>query len=45
MDCTFYPKNDYRNYLEHHGVKGQKWGVRHDKPSTGKKRSKKKEER
>ena len=23
-----YPLNDYRNYLEHHGVKGQKHGVR-----------------
>lgn len=28
MDGTFYPKNDYRNYLEHHGVKGMKWGIR-----------------
>lgn len=28
---TFYDSpNDYRNYLEHHGVKGMKWGVRHD---------------
>lgn len=25
---TFYPENDYRTYLAHHGVKGQKWGVR-----------------
>lgn len=25
---TFYPENDYRTYLSHHGVKGQKWGVR-----------------
>lgn len=23
------------NYLIHHGVKGMKWGVRHDKPSLG----------
>lgn len=23
-----YPLNDYRNYLQHHGVKGQKWGQR-----------------
>ena len=23
-----YPENDYRSYLQHHGVKGQKWGVR-----------------
>ena len=28
---TFYDsRNDYRNYLQHHGVKGMKWGVRHD---------------
>ena len=26
---TFYDsQNDYRSYLSHHGVKGQKWGVR-----------------
>ena len=24
----YYPINDYRNYLEHHGIAGQKWGVR-----------------
>lgn len=29
---TFYPKNDYRTYLAHHGIKGQKWGVRHGPP-------------
>ena len=23
-----YPGNDYRNFLEHHGIAGQKWGVR-----------------
>ena len=23
-----FPANDYRSYLEHHGVPGQKWGVR-----------------
>lgn len=22
-----YPENDYRYYLQHHGVSGQKWGV------------------
>ena len=24
----FYPDNDYRNYLEHHGIPGMRWGVR-----------------
>ena len=24
--------NDYRNYLSHHGIKGQKWGVMHGPP-------------
>ena len=28
MENTFYPINDYRSYLAHHGVKGMKWGVR-----------------
>jgi hypothetical protein len=28
MNNTFYPANDYRFYLEHHGVNGMKWGVR-----------------
>lgn len=23
-----YPENDYRLYLAHHGIKGQKWGIR-----------------
>lgn len=25
---TFYPENDYRNYLAHYGVKGMHWGQR-----------------
>lgn len=25
----------YESYLAHYGVKGMKWGVRHDKPSSG----------
>lgn len=28
MMGTFYSSNDYRHYLEHHGVKGMKWGIR-----------------
>lgn len=24
----YYPENDYRSYLEHHGIPGQQWGVR-----------------
>lgn len=28
MNNTFYAPNDYRNYLEHHGIRGMKWGVR-----------------
>lgn len=24
--------NDYRNYISHHGIKGQKWGVKHGPP-------------
>lgn len=24
----YYPVNDYRRYLAHHGIKGMKWGVR-----------------
>ena len=27
-DLYTYPINDYRIYLQHHGVQGQKWGVR-----------------
>lgn len=30
---TFYDApNDYRNYLSHHGIKGQQWGVKHGPP-------------
>ena len=30
---TFYDSpNDFRNYLAHHGIKNQKWGVRHGPP-------------
>lgn len=32
---TFYSENDYRHYLVHHGVKGMKWGVCHERQSTG----------
>ena len=29
MDEVYlFPRNDYRSYLEHHGIPGQKWGVR-----------------
>ena len=29
---TFYPENDYRSYLEHHGIKGQRWGKKNGPP-------------
>lgn len=29
---TFYSNNDYRDYLSHHGIKNQRWGVRHGPP-------------
>lgn len=38
MNNTFYPDNDYRNYLAHHGVKGMKWGVRKQYPIIGRAR-------
>ena len=37
---TFYPTNDYRSYLSHHGVKGMKWGVRKQYYADIKKRRK-----
>lgn len=42
MDGTFFPKNDYRLYLCHHGIKGQKWGVKHGPPYPIQKVNKKK---
>lgn len=29
---TFYPQNDYRGYLSHHGIKGQRWGKKNGPP-------------
>lgn len=29
---TFYPDNEYRDYLSHHGIKGQKWGEQNGPP-------------
>lgn len=40
MNNTFYESpNDYRSYLAHHGVKGMKWGIRHDPVRVGRRRS------
>lgn len=30
-DCVLTSGQDVENFLEHHGVKGMKWGVRHDR--------------
>lgn len=38
-DCA-----DYRESLEHHGVKGMKWGVRKEKESSGRRKYRSKEE-
>lgn len=32
MNNTFYPQNDYREYLSHHGIKGQHWGEKNGPP-------------
>ena len=31
-EAMLYPDNDYRDYIKHHGVKGQKWGIQNGPP-------------
>ena len=38
MNNTFEAPNDYRNYLQHHGVKGMHWGIRHDPVRVGRRK-------
>ena len=30
--------NEYSEYLSHHGIKGMKWGVRHERPRSAKRK-------
>lgn len=32
MYSNYEAPNDYRNYIKHHGIKGQKWGVKNGPP-------------